>query len=284
MDPTDANVAAPAERTAVVLLHGSADTPQAWRGVVSALGDRFAVDCPALPALTAIAAAGAASADSGSADRGSALAIDLPWLTAHMQQQGARILVGHSYGGLLALRWALQNPLALDALVLIEPIAWGVLRQGRTKDHVDVGLLEACASLFAHGEAAQAMANLVDYWNGGGTWMRLPAAVRDQLLAQVARTAAEVRAGATDRTTAQEFATLQGHVALLCGAQTTDASRWVQHQLASARPATKFKLVDGAAHGLVRSHPAEVAAILCEVAHLQAQRQHRSGSNERGNT
>src|SRR5678815_3274742 len=92
----------------VVLLHGSADSPLAWDGVAA----RSRVYAPALPPLAG----------------GLALQADLPWLDALMTETGARVLAGHSYGALLALRYALRHPGRLDRLVIAEPIAWGMGR------------------------------------------------------------------------------------------------------------------------------------------------------------
>ncbi|MSP92021.1 MAG: alpha/beta fold hydrolase, partial [Myxococcales bacterium] len=95
----------PENATVILLLHGSADTPQAWSAVAQRLGPSVAVVAPALPPIQTPLA----------------LDTDLPWLTEVMATTGARTLGGHSYGALLALRWALAHPGQLDRLVLAEP-------------------------------------------------------------------------------------------------------------------------------------------------------------------
>ena len=39
------------------------------------------------------------------------------------------ILVGHSYGGMVALQTALKYPQRVDGLILFEPVAYGVIRE-----------------------------------------------------------------------------------------------------------------------------------------------------------
>lgn len=266
---SDVSVAAsPASgRVAAVLLHGSADTPQAWRGVEALVAAHMDVYCPALPTVTRHDV--------------SAMEGDLAWLDAQMRERTARVLGGHSYGGLLALRWALRNPTALDALLLVEPIAWGLLR-GHAASVADQQMLRDCATLFRDGDAARALAWLVDYWNGAGAWSRLAGAVQQQLLDGVVRTAAEVRAGAEDATTVAELAQLHCRVAILCGSDTTTASRHVQETLATAAPAADWTLVHGARHALLRSHPEATAAALLRMAQPAEPGHHRTATTARG--
>jgi pimeloyl-ACP methyl ester carboxylesterase len=224
-----------------VLLHGSADSPAAWRGVAAALAPDFAASAPALPPYP-----GALGSQ--------ALDHDLDWLDGVMAATGARVLAGHSYGALLALRWALRHPGRLDALVLAEPIAWGVLHENGAKPAV-VAELERCVETFRGGEFEAAMDWLVDYWNGAGYWRGLPERVRVGLLAGAARTAAEVASGGGDRTSALELAALKVPTWLLAGAATTAESLAASRALAAAIPNATLRTIDGAGHQFLRSHP-----------------------------
>ena len=229
---------------AVVLLHGSADTPLAWQAVAEILAARFEVWAPALPA------------------RADGLAIegDLPWLGALLARSEARVLAGHSYGALLALRWALAHPGALDRLVLAEPIAWGVGRDLPAFAPRLAELEERCLARFAAGAIEPAMEWLVDYWNGAGFWARLPDKVRAALRAGAPRTGAEVASGAADRTSAAELAGLAVPTSVIAGAASTAESLAVSRRIASAVPDARLTVLAGAGHQFLRTHPAEVAA------------------------
>ena len=235
----------------IVLLHGSADTPLAWQAVAELLTARFRVWAPALPR----------QAD------GLAIDSDLPWLDALMARSGARVLAGHSYGALLALRWALARPEpgpgAIDRLILAEPIAWGMGRHLPAFAPRMAELEERCLSRFAAGEIEPAMEWLVDYWNGAGFWARLPDKVRDALLAGAPRTGAEVASGAADRTSAAELAALPVATHVLAGAASTPESLAVARRIADALPRAGLHVLAGAGHQFLRTHPDEVAAA-CE--------------------
>lgn len=231
---------------AVVLLHGSADSPAAWQPVAALLAERWQVTAPALPPITS----------------GLALDRDLPWLDEVMTATGARALAGHSYGALLALRWALAHPGRLDHLLLAEPIAWGIAREvpGMAARLGELGRL--CIDRFAAGKAAEATAWLVDYWNGAGFWARLPPKIHAALIAGSPRTFAEVSCGGADGTNAAELASLGVPTHLLAGANTTAESLMVSRLLAAAIPGAQLTVLEGAGHQFLRSHPAIVAAAL----------------------
>lgn len=227
---------------AVVLLHGSADSPSAWQGVTQALRETHTVHAPLLPPQVAA----------------KALDSDLPWLDALMAHSGARVLAAHSYGALLALRWALAHPGALDRLVLCEPIAWGIARQDATTaarlEELDV----QCVQRLARGEALPGLEWLVDYWNGAGFWARLPSRVHAALLAGFPRTAAEVASGGADATNALEVSALAVPTHLLAGALSTPESQTVARLLAAAIPGARLQVLEGAGHQFLRSHAAQV--------------------------
>lgn len=228
----------------VVLLHGSADSPQAWSGVANALAGDFQVLAPPLPPHPG----------------GLALETDLPWLDAVMAATGARVLAGHSYGALLALRWALANPARLDRLVLCEPIAWGIGRGLPGLDDRLADLQRECVDRFAAGETETPMRWLVDYWNGAGFWQKLPERVRLALAAGATRTHGEVASGGADRTHAQELAAFSVPTWLLAGADSTAESQLVSRTLAEEMPHASFTSLAGAGHQFLRSHAALVAA------------------------
>ncbi|MEY3015397.1 MAG: hypothetical protein RIT45_4132 [Pseudomonadota bacterium] len=236
----------------LLMLHGSADSPACWRGVVAAIGDRLRCEAPPLP-----------SGDGTGPDR-PALESDLRWLDAQMERTGARRLAAHSYGALLALHWALANPGRLDALLLAEPIAWGVARGDPGVDHVLQRLDHECLDAFRAGHAEAAMAMLVDYWNGDGFWARLPEKVRAGLLAGADRTAGEVASGRTDRTDAVALAALTPAPTMVMGALTTPESRTVTRNLAALAPGARLLVCEGAGHQMLRSHAADVAAALLD--------------------
>jgi pimeloyl-ACP methyl ester carboxylesterase len=90
-------------------------------------------------------------------------------------------LVGHSYGGMLALRLALADPaLPPLSLALAEPVAFWLLRGiGEHSAYAEIrAVAEAFCAVFDAGDAVGAVAPYIDYWGGPGAWAALPEAVR----------------------------------------------------------------------------------------------------------
>src|SRR5215510_8252736 len=111
----------------IVLLHCSGSTGAQWRALAAELGDRYRVLTPDLIGY------GAAAPWSG---RGQFRLADE---AAPVRSVIGRVaepvhLVGHSYGGAVALHIARTRPELLRSLTLIEPSAFHLLRNGDAND------------------------------------------------------------------------------------------------------------------------------------------------------
>ena len=236
----------------LVLLHGSADSSAAWRGVMARLADRWRLVAPAW-----------ASARRPEALEGPALPGDLAVLDALIEHLGGRAaVVAHSYGALVALRYALEQPERVSHLGLFEPIAFSVLPERGARL---AGLIDAFVAAVSTGRTGDALRQLVDYWNGAGAWDRLPAPVRAALVAAAPHTVAEVRSDLAAPTSLDQVAALRAPTLVLAGAETTAEALAVCRALADAAPGARHLLVPGAGHQMLRSHPDEVARAVAEL-------------------
>lgn len=100
-------------------------------------------------------------------------------------------LVGHSFGGAVALHLARRMPERLRTLTLIEPAAFFVLKDRGSPAQDLLAEITRVARTIQAGAARntdasrqEAMACFVDYWNGPGKWQSLPPLVRTALAAQ----------------------------------------------------------------------------------------------------
>jgi pimeloyl-ACP methyl ester carboxylesterase len=85
-------------------------------------------------------------------------------------------LVGHSYGGAIALKAALLHPHRFAALALYEPTLFAVVDRIAPRD-VD-GIRETVAAGAAsldQGDAEAAARAFIDFWMGPGSWAAMPA-------------------------------------------------------------------------------------------------------------
>lgn len=150
-------------------------------------------------------------------------------------------LVGHSYGGRLALALGLRRPERLRSLSLFEPTCFGVLRS--TDDTIGTAELAAydrderfLAKDFGGSEAW--VERFVDYWSGSGTFAEFTPDERRRWLRSSQKMFEEVRETALDSVPHTAYAQALGHVPLLLmsGANSTLAGRRCCEVLAEVMP------------------------------------------------
>jgi pimeloyl-ACP methyl ester carboxylesterase len=176
-------------------------------------------------------------------------------------------LVGHSYGGLIALRAALQSPSRVRSLSLYDPVVYGALDEDRDPD----ALADLARLHFAEEtpENLQSwLEELVDYWNGPGSWAQLGTTTRNALervgwvLHEGARSVAE------DRTPASAYEDLNAPTLLLRGGASPLAARRVVDRLAEAMPNARPETIEGAGHMGPLTHADRVNDVI--LAHISA--------------
>jgi pimeloyl-ACP methyl ester carboxylesterase len=92
-----------------------------------------------------------------------------------LRRAGPRVhLVGHSFGGLVALAVALGGRVDLVSLTIIEAPAVGLLQVNGDRRHYDTfrAMSDAYHAAFAGGNA-EAIAAMIDFYGGPGTCTRL---------------------------------------------------------------------------------------------------------------
>jgi pimeloyl-ACP methyl ester carboxylesterase len=176
-------------------------------------------------------------------------------------------LVGHSYGGLVALTLARERPSTVRSLAVYDPVAFGVLHAPR--DEAGLAELEELIAnpAFvddARGGGAFWFELFVDYWNGAGTWKALPESARASFLGVGRKVYLEVRSLVADRTAPESYAKITAPTLLLGGERSPLAARRVIVHLAAALPRAHTQVVVGAGHMGPISHADEVNALIAQ--------------------
>lgn len=247
----------------VLLLHSSACSSAQWRALSETLQARYRVLAPDLHGY------GRTDQRPGPASPGLHDAAAL--VDAVLSGEAERIhLVGHSYGGAVALRCAADRPERLLSLTLIEPVAFHLLSHAPslTSEHAlfrEVADLAAdVAQAAADGDGRRGMARFIDYWNGAGAWARLRPEQQTALALQAARVALDFRDTITDPT---RIETLQGIAAptlVLGGSESPQPSRRIAALLARILPNAILQTIEAAGHMLPLTHSEAVNAAIID--------------------
>jgi len=252
---TTAGCAVAGAGTPVVLLHSSLASKSQWTPLVLRLASRYrtlAVDLAgygdnALPSASSFA-----------------LDDEVRGVAAHVDRvagRHARVhVVGHSYGGAVALRYAQQFGARIASVTVFEPVAFGML------DAADPALatFARCVDVVERAMAAHryhdATAAFVDFWSGEGSYRGLPLPVQSQLARRIVKVPLDYRAARAAPLPA-DCRSLDVPVLVLGGTRSPAVSQRIVAALSRTLRAGRIAWVDGG-HLAPLSHATRVNALI----------------------
>lgn len=173
-------------------------------------------------------------------------------------------LVGHSYGGAIALRSALTWKNRLLSLTLIEPALFELLREAREadlwKDIAD--LAGGHISLVEAGEVEAAGDLFMSYWIGAENWRAMPPDHRDPIKRSIPAVAIAWEIILRQKSELADYASLGVPTTLLMGSETKKTCRRVVELLGSKLPHANLVSIQGAGHMSPITHPDPVNAVI----------------------
>jgi len=215
----------------VVLLHSSGFSSRQWKRLAAELGDRAVV-----PEL-----AGHGDAEPWPEPKPFSFQIDVERIAALVRSLGGAHVVGHSYGGLIAMQVALAEPAAVRSLQLFDPVAFGVLDPIADADARSI--LDALDLTWDDPE--RWLRTFVDFWGGAGAWDGL----REPVRAEFRRVAWVVHEGVrslmTDTTPLAAYQALRIPVHVITGEHSPLPARRVDERLAAAIEGARLSIVPG---------------------------------------
>ena len=159
-------------------------------------------------------------------------------------------LVGHSYGGALALHIARRYPKHVASLCLYEPTSFSLLARSDADDLRLYREVETLAASFdgelAEGHAAFVAEVFTDFWGGLGAWLALRPDRRKELMDWVPKAALDYGALLYEPQGAKLPDWLP--MTLLSGAQTTAHAKRIVALLADENPQADLVELEGAGH------------------------------------
>lgn len=219
-------------RSTVICLHASGGSGAQWKALDQRLRGNFNVLTPDLHGHGAGPAWNGAPADIVATD-----AARIAKLAANAS--GDVHLVGHSYGGAIALRVALYHPESVASVAVYEPVALRALfdydRQHRAAVEVAAVAATTRRELDA-GNAERAAQHFVDYWSGAGRWTSLVPQGRATIAERMPVILAHFTSLSSDVVRLWDYANVHQPVLYLTGEETRVSVRRVAELLQYTLP------------------------------------------------
>ena len=155
-------------------------------------------------------------------------------------------LVGHSYGGLLALQLALARPDLARSLALYEPVAFGILGEADADARAQLALPDYHAD--AAGVDENWLSTFVDWWSGPGAWAALAEVTRAGFRAVAWKLYQEVATLQADTTNRERYGMITAPTLLMGGGRTTMSERRTLERLAEALPRARLEIFPDMGH------------------------------------
>lgn len=243
---------------AVVCIHASASSSAQWRPLMDRLADRHRMLAGDLY--------GSGQSPAWPGDRPLSLADERMLLAPAFEAAGGRFhLVGHSYGGAVALEAARAEPDRVASLVLYEPVLFSLLVAEDPAQAVAreiEAVRDDTVAALERGDPHASGARFVDYWMGAGAWAAMPGSRRDGLARAMGAVKAEWDATFGNPTPLSAFAELDVPLLYLTGTESPASSRGVTRLLAKALPRVTAIEIEGVGHMGPVTHPDRINALI----------------------
>ena len=254
METSKLHVRSAGQGPTVVLLHSSGSSGRQWDGLAAALQSRYR--------LHALDLHGHGSTPAWSGTQRMRLEDDLALVEPLLRSPAPVHVVGHSYGGALALKLATLMPERIASVVAYEPVLFRLLLDYRPRDRATTDVLMVAQSLrnwFELGQSDRAAQRFVDFWSGEGTWERLPPVPRQIIAARMGSVIRHFDALFNDGLTRTSLSGLGMPVLCMTGAQTRAAPRRIGELLRYAMPRAAHEIMARAGHMGPITHSQAVA-------------------------
>jgi pimeloyl-ACP methyl ester carboxylesterase len=245
----------------VVLLPGSCATGAAWRAVMEAWGGELRC------VTTSLLGYGGTAERRTAADPAMAYEADVVEAVIRRAAEGSGgpvHLVGHSFGGLVAVSVALRREVPLASLAVLEAPAMELLRErGEDAAHYRAfrAMNETYFAAFERGEP-EAIASMIDFYGGAGTYASWPARVRAYAGETAAVNILDWASAYAFPLSAAALAAVDLPALVAWGGASHPAAQCANALLGQSLSDATTAAIDGAAHFMIATHPSELARLL----------------------
>ena len=229
---------------AVLCLHSNASSSSQWRGLMDILSPRFRVLAPDCY--------GAGKSANWTSDRTISLDDEAAFIEPVLGAVGEPFfLVGHSYGGAIALKVALRDPRRVRAMVLYEPTLFSLIDAESPPPNAADGIrqaVQAAGQALDDGHPSRAAKHFIDYWMGASSWENTPESRQTLIKASIVNVRRWGHALFTEPAALQRFGDLDIPVLYMVGKASPSSALGVARLLTAVLPQVEVMAFDGLGH------------------------------------
>ena len=167
-------------------------------------------------------------------------------------------LIGHSWGGAIALKAALRHSRRLQSLILFEPALWSLLiadDPGSPASREITTNRDETQRLMDQGDFVKAGEYFINYWLGPNTWIKMSNAQQSSLVNGMHAASPEWYASFHETTQLSAFVAIDMPILLLSGKESTEPARAITKLLSSVLPHARLLDLEGIGHLGPVTHP-----------------------------
>lgn len=175
-------------------------------------------------------------------------------------------IVGHSYGGAVGLRLALDYPDQVLSVSVHEPVLFHLLReQHRAQEWAEISRIsDEVLRLIEQQDLPGGAKVFVDYWNGAGAWRSLTADQQQRTATAASKVPLDFAALFAESDPLARFGDLAGKVLVTVGERTRPPAARVAALLGSVLGPDSLQIIPGAGHMAPITAPERLRPLLEE--------------------
>ena len=246
--------------SAVLLIHSTVAGNKQWRKLIEYLSPDYRILAPNL--------FGYGTTPEWSKSRHQTLIDQVDLLAEFFEQNESISIVGHSFGGSVAMMAAKKYPEKIKKLILLEPNPFYLLEHHSDRDSYQEALnlrdiIKTNAAKETWGQAAEQFA---DYWNGPGTWKQMDDLRREKFAEALKPNFHEFDCVINETTTLEEWRDiLPQNTHILFSEQTVNSIRKIVTIFEETMPNWIFHSYSYGTHMAPLTHPKIVNPIIRKI-------------------
>lgn len=154
-------------------------------------------------------------------------------------------VVGHSFGGAVALRYCYDAPERFRSLTLYEPVAFHLLAETEEALINTRRMEQFISQKIEQGDSASAAEYFIDFWSGKGTFSAVPREIRLTFEQGIKKLKLDFQALMGEPLSLADYKKINVPVCLMVGRKSPIESRRVSELLAETLPNCKLHMIDG---------------------------------------